>query len=199
MRLYPGPMARLIEELSRLPGIGPKSAGRLAYHLVNAPPAVAERLAGAIREARESIRHCSVCQNLTDQDPCGICRDAARRRNVICVVEEPRDVVAMEKTRSYNGLYHVLLGVLSPIEGIGPEKLTIRELLVRLKDGVEEVILATNPNVEGDATALYLARLIKPLGIKVTRLARGLPVGAYLEYADEMTINRAMEGRQEMK
>ncbi|MDA8337523.1 MAG: recombination mediator RecR [Peptococcaceae bacterium] len=199
MRVYPGPLARLIDELSRLPGIGPKSASRLAYHLLNAPPAVAHRLAGAIREARDTIGHCSVCQNLTDQDPCGICQDETRRRDVICVVEEPRDVVAMEKTRSYKGLYHVLLGALSPIEGIGPDKLTIRDLLGRLPNGVGEVILATNPNVEGDATALYLARLIKPLGIKVTRIARGLPVGAYLEYADEMTLNRAMEGRQEMR
>ena len=199
MRLYPGPLARLIEELSRLPGVGPKSAQRLAYHLLNAPPEVARRLAEAIREARDTIGHCSVCRNLTDTDPCSLCRDEGRRRDVICVVEEPRDVVAMEKTRSYKGLYHVLLGALSPIEGIGPEKLTIRELMGRLQGGVSEVILATNPNVEGDATALYLARLIKPLGIKVTRIARGLPVGAYLEYADEMTLNRAMEGRQEMK
>jgi len=199
VRLYPGPLARLIEELSRLPGVGPKSAQRLAYHLLNAPPEVARRLAEAIREARDTIGHCSVCRNLTDTDPCSLCRDEGRRRDVICVVEEPRDVVAMEKTRSYKGLYHVLLGALSPIEGIGPEKLTIRELMGRLQGGVSEVILATNPNVEGDATALYLARLIKPLGIKVTRIARGLPVGAYLEYADEMTLNRAMEGRQEMK
>ena len=199
MRLYPGPMARLIDELSRLPGVGPKSAQRLCYHLLNAPPEVAHRLAEAIREARDTIGHCSVCRNLTDSDPCSVCRDEGRRRDIICVVEEPRDVVAMEKTRSYKGLYHVLLGALSPVEGIGPEKLTIRELMGRLQGGVSEVILATNPNVEGDATALYLARLIKPLGIKVTRIARGLPVGAYLEYADEMTLNRAMEGRQEMK
>jgi len=199
VRLYPGPMARLIDELSRLPGVGPKSAQRLCYHLLNAPPEVAHRLAEAIREARDTIGHCSVCRNLTDSDPCSVCRDEGRRRDIICVVEEPRDVVAMEKTRSYKGLYHVLLGALSPVEGIGPEKLTIRELMGRLQGGVSEVILATNPNVEGDATALYLARLIKPLGIKVTRIARGLPVGAYLEYADEMTLNRAMEGRQEMK
>jgi len=192
-------MARLIDELSRLPGVGPKSAQRLCYHLLNAPPEVAHRLAEAIREARDTIGHCSVCRNLTDSDPCSVCRDEGRRRDIICVVEEPRDVVAMEKTRSYKGLYHVLLGALSPVEGIGPEKLTIRELMGRLQGGVSEVILATNPNVEGDATALYLARLIKPLGIKVTRIARGLPVGAYLEYADEMTLNRAMEGRQEMK
>lgn len=200
MHYYARPLARLIDELSRLPGIGPKTAQRLAFHLLNAPVDVALGLARALEEARTSIRYCSVCGNFTDEDPCFICRDARRRRDVICVVERPRDVVAMEKARAFNGFYHVLHGAISPMDGIGPEHLHIKELLKRLEGGeVQEIILATNPNVEGDATALYLAGLLKPLGVKVTRIAHGLPVGADLEYADQITLSKSLEGRQEMK
>lgn len=197
---YAGVVNRLIEQLAGLPGIGPKTAQRLAFYLLSAPPEVAHNLARALVEARDNIRYCSICSNLTDVDPCSICASESRIRSVICVVQEPRDVVAMEKSRSFKGLYHVLHGALSPLDGIGPEKLTIEGLMKRLAaGGVEEVILATNPNVEGDATALYLAGLIKPLGVKVTRIAHGLPVGAYLEYADEMTLTKALEGRREVK
>ncbi|MCL6635716.1 MAG: recombination mediator RecR [Peptococcaceae bacterium] len=199
MNYYARPVARLIDQLARLPGIGPKTAQRLAFHLLNAPPEVALNLARALEEARSAIRRCSVCGNFTDEDPCFICGDERRRRDVICVVERPRDVVAMEKARGFKGLYHVLHGASSPMEGVGPEHLAIRELLKRLENGaVKEVILATNPNVEGDATALYLAGLIRPLGIRVTRIAHGLPVGADLEYADEVTLSKALEGRREM-
>lgn len=198
MLYYAQPVARLIEQLSRLPGIGPKTAQRLAFHLLNAPNQEANNLARAITEAREKIRYCSVCSNLTEQDPCHICTDSTRNQKIICVVEEPRDVVALEKTREYKGLYHVLQGAISPMDGIGPDSLKIKELLYRLKDGVEEVVLATNPDVEGEATALYISRLIKPQGIKVTRLAHGLPVGGELEYADEVTLTRAFEGRIEI-
>ncbi|SFR04169.1 DNA replication and repair protein RecR [Desulfoscipio geothermicus DSM 3669] len=197
---YAGAVSRLIGELARLPGIGSKTAQRLAFFLLNASPEVAERLADAIREARAVIRHCSVCGNLTDVDPCGVCADHARDGGVICVVQDPRDVAAIEKYRGFKGVYHVLHGALSPLAGVGPEELNIKSLLARLGDGaVREVILATNPDVEGDATALYLARLIKPLGVKVTRIAHGLPVGAHLEYADEITLGKAIEGRQEIK
>lgn len=197
---YAGAVSRLIGELARLPGIGSKTAQRLAFFLLNEPPETAERLAQAIREAREKVRRCSVCGNLTDLDPCRICADAGRDTGIICLVQGPRDVAAVEKYRGFKGVYHVLHGVLSPLAGIGPEKLNIKSLLTRLEDGkVREVILATNPDVEGDATALYLARLIKPLGVKVTRIAHGLPVGAHLEYADEITLGKAMEGRREMK
>lgn len=199
MSYYAGPVARLIDAFARLPGIGPKTAQRLAFYLLNAPPEVAQNLSRAVLEARENIRYCSQCANLTDSDPCQVCTDPRRLPDILCIVEEPRDVVAMEKARGFRGLYHVLHGVISPMEGIGPDKLTIRELLSRLQKGlIKEVILATNPNVEGDATAMYLARLIKPLGVKVTRIAHGLPVGASLEYADEMTLTKALEGRQEM-
>lgn len=199
MSYYAGPVARLIDELARLPGIGPKTAQRLAFYLLNTPAEVARSLARAMLEARDTIHQCLICGNLTDEDTCLICRDEKRNRAIICVVEHPRDVVAMEKTRSFKGLYHVLRGVISPMEGIGPEQLTIKELLQRLGSGeAQEVILATNPSVEGDATALYLARLIKPLGIKVTRIAYGLPVGADLEYADAVTLGKALEGRQEI-
>lgn len=199
MKYYAGPVARLIDELARLPGIGNKTAQRLAFHLLNAPPEVAHNLARAMTEARDVVRFCSVCANLTDGEICQICADPERDRSQICVVQEPRDVVAMEKTRGYRGLYHVLQGVLSPLDGVDADRLTVRQLLARLQDGrVKEIILATNPNVEGDATALYLARLIKPLGVKVTRIAHGLPVGAHLEYADEMTLARALEGRREV-
>ena len=200
MNYYAKPVARLIDQLSKLPGIGPKTAQRLAFHLLNAPTEVALNLARAMEEARTAIRYCSVCGNLTDEDPCFICGDDRRRRDILCVVERPRDVVAVEKSRGFKGLYHVLHGAISPMEGIGPEQLHIRELLRRLGSGeAKEVILATNPNVEGDATALYLTGLIRPLGVYVTRIAHGLPVGADLEYADEITLSKALEGRQEMK
>ena len=200
MNYYAKPVARLIDQLAKLPGIGPKTAQRLAFHLLNAPAEVALELAKAIEEAKKAIRYCSVCGNFTDEDPCFICGDQRRRHDIICVVERPRDVVAMEKARGFKGLYHVLQGAISPMEGIGPEQLNIRELLRRLEGGdINEVILATNPNVEGDATALYLAGLLKPLGVYVTRIAHGLPVGADLEYADEMTLSKALEGRQEIK
>ncbi len=200
MHYYAEPVARLIEELGKLPGIGPKTAQRLAFYLLNTDPAEARELAKAIIHAREKIRYCSVCSNLTDQEVCQICQDESRHRSVICVVEEPRDVVAIERTREYKGLYHILQGVISPMEGVGPNELKIKELLMRLKDNdLSEVIIATNPNIEGEATAMYLARLIKPLGIKVTRLAHGLPVGGDLEYADEVTLSKAFEGRREIK
>lgn len=198
MNFYARQVARLIDQLSKLPGIGPKTAQRLAFHLLSAPPEVALGLAGAIEEARKAICFCSSCGNLTDDDPCFICASDRRSRDVICVVERPRDVVAMEKSRGFKGLYHVLHGAISPMEGIGPSQLRVRELLQRLADeSVKEVILATNPNVEGDATALYLAGLIRPLGVTVTRIAHGLPVGVDLEYADEITLNKALEGRRE--
>jgi len=194
-----GPISRLVDEFARLPGIGPKTAQRLAFHVLNAPPEMARGLARALVEAREKICRCSECCDLTDSDPCPICRDHRRNREILCVVEQPRDVIAMEKSRGFKGLYHVLHGAISPMGGIGPGDLTVRDLLERLAGkNIGEVILATNPNVEGDATALYLARLIKPAGIKVTRLAHGLPVGASLEYADEMTLSKALEGRQEI-
>ncbi len=193
------PVARLIEELHKLPGIGPKTAQRLAYHLLKVPAEQARALAEAIVAVKEKVVLCSVCQNFTEADPCAICRDQGRDRGRICVVEKPLDIVAVERTRKYTGLYHVLHGVLSPMDGIGPEDLKIKPLLERLKGGaVGEVILATNPNLEGEATAMYLHRLIAPLGIKVTRLARGLPFGGDLEYADEQTMARALEGRHEL-
>ncbi len=200
MNVYAKPVARLIDHLARLPGIGPKTAQRLAFYLLNAPTEVALGLARAVEEARSTIHTCSICGYLTDQDPCFICRDDRRRPDTLCVVERPRDVVAIEKARSFRGLYHVLHGAISPMEGVGPEQLNIRGLLKRLEGGVvKEVILATNPNVEGDATALYLAALLRNLSVRVTRIAHGLPVGADLEYADEVTLSKAMEGRQEMK
>lgn len=196
---YPEPIARLIEELTKLPGIGPKTAQRLAFHLLHMPKETVRGLTAAIGEARERIHYCSSCWTLTDVDPCAICRNPGRDRTAICVVEEPRDVVAMEKTREYKGLYHVLHGAINPMEGVMPEDIRIRELLGRLSDqAVKEVIVCTNPTTEGETTAIYLARMIKPLGIKVTRIARGLPVGGDLEYADEVTLAKALEGRREM-
>ena len=193
------PVARLIEELSRLPGIGPKTASRLTFYLLRAPKEQALALAEAIRELKEKTTYCEICFNITEESPCAICRDPERDHTTICVVEEPLDVVAIERTGEYRGVYHVLHGAISPVEGIGPEDLRIKELLKRLREGeVREVILATNPNLEGEATAMYIYRLIRPLGIKVTRLARGLPVGGDLEYADEITLARALEGRREM-
>jgi recombination protein RecR len=193
------PVARLIEELHRLPGIGPKGAQRLAYHLLRATREEAQALADAIVEVKESIRLCAVCQNVTDADPCLICADEGRDRSLICVVEEPLDILAMERTRGYRGLYHVLHGSISPMEGVGPEQLKVRELLERLRDGVvHEVIMATNPNLEGEATSMFVSRLLQPLGVRVTRLARGLPMGGDLEYADDLTLARALENRQEL-
>ncbi|MDY6911599.1 MAG: recombination mediator RecR [Chloroflexota bacterium] len=191
------PVARLIEEFHKLPGIGPKSAARLTYHLLRIPEAGARSLAEAIIDVKEKISLCSVCQNLTDTDPCNICQSPNRDPHTICVVEEPLDILAIERTGQFKGLYHVLHGVISPMEGIGPDDLKIRELLARLSEGVVgEVILATNPNLEGEATAMYLQRLISPLEVRVTSLARGLPVGSDLEYADEVTLGQALEGRR---
>ena len=193
------PLARLIDEFHKLPGIGPKSAQRLAYYLLRMPPVEAQALAAAILEVKERVTLCSICQNVTEVDPCRVCTDDRRERSIICVVEEPLDILALERSQAYHGLYHVLHGAISPMDGIGPEDLKMSELLQRLRsDEVTEIILATNPNLEGEATAMYLTRLLKPLGVKVTRLARGLPVGGDLEYADDVTLARAMEGRQEM-
>lgn len=192
-------LQKLVEALHRLPGIGPKTAERLAYYILKTNKEEVVDLAEAIRLAKESIRYCSLCNNVTDTDPCAICQNPDRDHTKICVVEEPFDVIALEKTRGHKGVYHVLLGALSPIEGIGPEDLKIKDLLARIeKDSVQEVIIATNPNVEGEATALYLSRLIKPLGVKVMRIAYGLPIGSSLEYADEMTLSKALEGRKEL-
>ncbi len=196
---YIAPLAKLIDQFRALPGIGPKSAVRLAYHILEMDKAKAEALAQAIVDAKAQIGYCDKCFNLTDCNPCRICRADNRDASLLCVVEEPRDVGAMERTREYRGLYHVLHGSLSPLEGIGPEDLRIKELLARLSDGtVREVIMATNPDVEGEATAMYIARLIKPLGIKVSRIAHGLPVGGDLEYADEVTLSKALENRREI-
>jgi recombination protein RecR len=193
------PVARLIEEFSRLPGIGPKTASRLTFYLLRAPEEQALALAEALRNLKEQVVYCQECYNIADSSPCAICSDPERDHSIICVVEEPLDVMALERTHSYKGVYHVLHGAISPVEGIGPGDLRIEELLERLRrDGVQEVILATNPNLEGEATAMYLERLIKPLGIRVTRPAYGLPVGGDLEYADEVTLSRALEGRREL-
>jgi recombination protein RecR len=193
------PVARLIDEFHKLPGIGPKSAQRLTYHLLRAPADEGRALAEAIIEVKEKIVLCSACQNITDSDPCAICSNPERDHGAICVVEEPLDILALERAGAYKGLYHVLHGVISPMDGVGPEDLKVQDLLSRLRSGdVHEVIMATNPNLEGEATAMYIARLISPLGLKVTRLARGLPVGADLEYADNVTLARALEGRQEL-
>ena len=196
---YAPPVQALIDELGRLPGIGPKSAQRIAFHLLKLPADDAARLARAITEAKARVRFCTRCWNVAEEEECGICRDDQRDARLVCVVEEARDIVAIERTGEFRGRYHVLLGAISPIDGVGPEQLKVRELLTRLEpEGVEEVILCTNPNVEGEATALYLARLMKPLGVRVTRLASGLPVGGDLEYADELTLGRALEGRRDV-
>lgn len=198
-RYLPRPVARLVEELIRLPGIGPKSASRLAYYLLRVPEEEARALAEAILEMKARMRFCSRCYNITEVDPCAICSDEDRDRTRICVVEEPLDVVALERTGRYRGLYHVLHGAISPVEGVGPDDLRIRELLTRVRlQPVEEIILATNPSLEGDATAMYLAQNLIPLGVRVTRLAHGLPMGGDLEYADEITLSRALEGRREL-
>jgi recombination protein RecR len=194
----PGPLIRLIEELQRLPGIGPKGAQRLAFHILRTPREQAERLVDALREVKERVTYCSICNNITDVDPCAYCSSDGRDPRIICVVEEPQNVAAIEKTREFKGMYHVLMGALSPLQGIGPDDLKIKGLLGRVNEGVNEIILATNPNVEGEATAIYLARLLKPLGVKVTRIAMGVPVGSDLEYADEVTMHKSMEGRREV-
>ncbi len=199
MRSYAKPLSNLISELSKLPGIGGKTAQRLAFHILSLSDAQAQGLADAIVSAKKNMRYCSVCGNLTDTDPCPICSDSSRDRSVICVVESPRDVFAMERIREFGGLYHVLNGVISPMDGIGPEDINLRSLILRLQnEDVKELILATNPNIEGEATAMYIARLVKPAGIKVTRIAHGIPVGGDLEYADEVTLSKALEGRREL-
>ena len=194
----PDPLLRLIEELQRLPGIGPKGAQRLAFHILKTPRETTERLVAAVRDVKERVTYCSVCNNITDVEPCAFCSNADRDHRVICVVEEPPNVAAIERTREFKGVYHVLMGALSPLQGVGPDDLKIKSLLQRVSNGVAEIILATNPNVEGEATAIYLARLLKPLGVKVTRIAMGVPVGSDLEYADEVTMHKAMEGRREV-
>ncbi|HVQ73913.1 MAG TPA: recombination mediator RecR [Candidatus Binatia bacterium] len=199
MAYYPEPLARLIEALQKLPGVGPKTAQRLAFFLLKRPAPEVDELAEALSQLKSRITHCSMCFNVTETDPCRICRDPARDVRVMCVVEEPNDLLALERTGEFRGRYHVLLGALSPLDGIGPEDLKVRELLTRLEaDLVEEIILATNPSVEGEATAIYLAKLLRPIGVRVTRIARGLPVGGDLEYADEVTLSKALEGRKEM-
>jgi recombination protein RecR len=197
--VYAGPVQDLIDELGRLPGVGPKSAQRIAFHLLKLPTEDALRIATAIAVVKERVSFCTICFNISEGDACGICSDTRREASVVCVVEEPRDIVAVEKTGEYRGRYHVLQGAISPIEGIGPDQLRVKELLIRIEpEGIEEVILCTNPNIEGEATAMYLGRLLKPLGIRVTRIASGLPVGGDLEYADELTLGRALEGRRDV-
>jgi len=192
-------LAQLADQFGKLPGIGRKSAQRLAYHVLNLPPEEAEAFAEAVLSARRNVRRCALCCDLADGDLCAVCRAANRDGSILCVVEDPRDVMAVERTHEFRGLYHVLHGVISPLNGVGPEHLTVKELLRRFEDGlVSEVIMATNPTVEGEATAMYLSRLLKPLGVRVTRLAYGVPVGADLEYADEVTLSRALEGRREI-
>jgi recombination protein RecR len=195
----PGSLQNLIDQFKRLPGIGAKSAQRLAFHVLKTPREEAERLCDAIRDVKDRVTYCTVCNNITDTDPCAYCADSARDHHVICVVEEPQNVNVIEKTGGFRGVYHVLLGALSPLQGIGPDDLKIKGLLARIgSNAVEEIILATNPTVEGEATAIYLARLVKPLGVRVTRIATGIPVGSDLEYADELTMGKAMEGRREV-
>ena len=200
MREYPRPLNRLVNELSKLPGIGGKTAQRLAFHILSLSDQEDENLADSIVGARRSLHYCSICGNLTDQDPCIYCSDETRDPSVICVVETPQDVIAMERIREYRGRYHVLHGAISPAEGIGPNEINLKSLIVRLQkdDRVKEIIVATNPNIEGEATAMYIARLLKPTGIKITRIAHGIPVGGDLEYADEITLLKAMEGRREI-
>jgi recombination protein RecR len=196
---YAPPIMRLIDELKHLPGIGQKTAQRLAFHLLRATPEQAMALADAIRDAKQNVRFCSICNNITDSDPCFYCTSATRNRKMICVVEEPVNIMAVERTRQFNGLYHVLGGSLAPLQGIGPEQLKIKGLIERMKGaGVEEIIIATNPTAEGEATAVYISKLIKPLGVRVTRIGVGIPVGSDLEYADEVTMLKAMEGRREL-
>lgn len=200
MRQYPKPLNKLINEMSKLPGIGGKTAQRLAFHILALEESEATSLANSIVNAKRSLHYCSVCGNLTDTDPCEICSDESRDRTKVCVVETPQDVIAMERIREFKGLYHVLHGAISPVEGIGPNDINLKSLITRLQqhDEIDEIIVATNPNIEGEATAMYIARLLKPSGIKVTRIAHGIPVGGDLEYADEVTLLKAMEGRREI-
>lgn len=200
MRQYPKPLNKLINELSKLPGIGGKTAQRLAFHILALEESEATALANSIVNAKRSLHYCSVCGNLTDTNPCEICSDESRDRTKVCVVETPQDVIAMERIREFKGLYHVLHGAISPVEGIGPNDINLKSLITRLQqhDEIDEIIVATNPNIEGEATAMYIARLLKPSGIKVTRIAHGIPVGGDLEYADEVTLLKAMEGRREI-
>lgn len=200
MRQYPRSLNRLIHELSKLPGIGGKTAQRLAFHILSLSNNEALSLAEAITKAKENLRYCPICGNLTDHEICTICSDSSRDKSIICVVENPQDVMAMERIREYNGLYHVLHGAISPAEGIGPNEINLKSLITRLQGGddVKEIIIATNPNIEGEATAMYISRLIRPAGIRVTRIAHGIPVGGDLEYADEVTLLKAMEGRREI-
>jgi len=189
---------RLIEEFSKLPGIGHKTAQRLTMHVLNLPQEEVRQFAEALVRARGTIRYCSICGNFTDKDPCNICGNPNREKSTICVVEEPKDIMSMEKVREYNGVYHVLHGTISPMAGRGPEDIKLRELITRMNGEVEEVIVATNPNIEGEATAMYISKILKPLGVKVTRIAHGIPVGGDLEYADEVTLSKALEGRREL-
>ena len=201
MSSLPDPLFRLVEELQRLPGIGPKGAQRLAFYFLKTPREQVDALSDALRNVKEQVTYCSVCNNITAMDPCMFCRSDDRDKHVICVVEEPQNVTAVEKTREFKGTYHVLMGAISPLHGVGPDDLKIKSLLARIGangNGVREVILATNPNVEGEATAIYLARLLKPLGVRVTRIAMGVPVGGDLDYTDAFTMSKAMEGRREM-
>ena len=194
----PDPLVRLIEELQRLPGIGPKGAQRLAFHLLRTPREHTDRLVDAVRDVKERVTYCSICNNITDADPCVFCSNSSRDAHIICVVEEPQNVSVVDRTGGFKGVYHVLMGAISPLQGVGPDDLKIKGLLERTTGGGTEVILATNPNVEGEATAIYLARLLKPLGVRVTRIAMGVPVGSDLEYADEVTMHKALEGRREV-
>ena len=199
MSYYAAPIAKLIEAFAKLPGIGNKTAQRLAFHLLDISDKEAEDLARAIMNAKKNIKYCEICCNITDREKCNICSDSKRDENIICVVEDPRDVVAMERTREFKGVYHVLHGAISPMDDIGPDDIKIRELLNRIREGnVAEIILATNPNIEGEATAMYISKIIKPLGIKTTRIAHGVPVGGDLEYTDEITLMKALEGRREI-
>ncbi|MEG0371946.1 MAG: recombination mediator RecR [Clostridium sp.] len=196
--IYPQSIMKLIEEFSKLPGIGSKTAQRLSFHVLSMEKSQVARLSDAITEAKERTKYCTICGNFTDKDPCMICSNKARTPEIICVVEDARDVMAMERTREFPGLYHVLQGAISPLAGIGPDDINIKQLVTRMTPDVREVIIATNPNVEGEATAMYIARLLKPLGVMVTRIAHGIPVGGDLEYTDEVTITRALEGRREI-
>jgi recombination protein RecR len=198
MDFYPVAIEKLIEEFAKLPGIGQKTAQRLALHILNLPEDEVKEFADALVKAKGTIKYCSVCGNFTDQDPCAICSNPNRDKSVICVLEQPKDVMTMEKVKEYNGLYHILHGNLSPMQGRGPQDIRIRELVARMKEDVKEVIIATNPNIEGEATAMYIAKILKPLDVKVTRIAAGVPVGGDLEYADEVTLSKALEGRKEI-
>lgn len=198
MEFYPVAIEKLIEEFAKLPGIGQKTAQRLTLHVLNLPKEEVEEFAKALVRARGTIKYCSVCGNFTDSDPCAICSNPNRDKSIICVVEQPKDIMAVERVREYNGLYHVLHGTISPMAGRGPEDIKLRELITRLNGVVKEVVVATNPNIEGEATAMYISKIIKPLGVKVTRIAHGIPVGGDLEYADEVTLSKALEGRKEI-